>query len=96
MGVFIGRYRTQSLTQALANDPNVFLLDEPTNHLDRHNHRSLIRLLNEYSGTLIIVSHDVELLRAFASHFWFFNNNTIKVLQGKYDDVMDEINREHF
>lgn len=86
----------KSLTRVLTQDPNVLILDEPTNHLDRHNRRSLIRLLNEYAGTLIIVSHDVELLRAIVRQIWFINNNTIKILQGKYDDIINEINREEF
>lgn len=58
-----GQRLHKALTQALSADPNVLLLDEPTNHLDRHNRQSLLRLLRNYSGTLIVVSHDAELLR---------------------------------
>jgi ATPase subunit of ABC transporter with duplicated ATPase domains len=43
-----------SLTQALAQQPDVLILDEPTNHLDKDNRRSLIRLLDQFYGTLII------------------------------------------
>jgi len=58
-----GQRLNAALTQALACDPDVLLLDEPTNHLDLGNRRSLMRLLRKFSGTLIVVSHDVELLR---------------------------------
>ena len=62
-----------ALTAALAQNPHVLLLDEPTNHLDNKNRQSLMRLLAQFSGTLIIASHDVNLLRRQEYCFWHFN-----------------------
>lgn len=50
-----------SLSEALSTDPDILLLDEPTNHLDRSNRKSLLRHLQNYHGTLIVVSHDAFL-----------------------------------
>lgn len=86
-----GQRFQKALTQALSADPNVLLLDEPTNHLDRHNRQSLLRLLRHYSGTLIVVSHDTELLRNNIDTLWHIDNGKIKVFSGHYDDYKREI-----
>ena len=76
------------MTHALSLDPNVLLLDEPTNHLDRQNRTSLMRLLKSYSGTLIVVSHDTELLRYCMDTLWHVDNGQIQVFSGNYDDYI--------
>lgn len=86
-----GQRLHKALTQALSGDPNVLLLDEPTNHLDCHNRQSLLRLLRHYSGTLIVVSHDMELLRNNVDILWHITNGKIEVFSGKYDDYRREI-----
>jgi ATPase subunit of ABC transporter with duplicated ATPase domains len=86
-----GQRLHKALTRALSADPNVLLLDEPTNHLDRHNRQSLLRLLRHYSGTLIVVSHDTELLRNNVDTLWHSANGKIEVFSGNYDDYMREI-----
>lgn len=86
-----GERLNESLTRALALDPQVLLLDEPTNHLDLRNRRSLMRLLQSYAGTLIIVSHDVELLRTCVDTLWHIENGKVHIFTGKYDDYMREI-----
>lgn len=78
------------LTEALAQNPDVLLLDEPTNHLDRHNRKSLLRLLLGYQGTLIVVTHDVELLRTCIDTLWHIDQGKIHVFTGCYDDYMCE------
>ena len=50
-----GEKLNMALTQALSEDPNLLLIDEPTNHLDKFNRKSLIRMLKNYQGTLIVV-----------------------------------------
>ena len=85
-----GQRVNEALTQALAADPNILLLDEPTNHLDRRNRKSLLRLLRAYSGTLIVVTHDPELLRNDIDTLWHIDNGTIRAFSGNYDDYMRE------
>ncbi|HQZ87877.1 MAG TPA: ATP-binding cassette domain-containing protein [Gammaproteobacteria bacterium] len=83
-----GQRFNEALTHALCLDPNVLLLDEPTNHLDRQNRTSLMRLLKSYSGTLIVVSHDTELLRYCMDTLWHVDNGQIQVFSGNYDDYI--------
>ena len=79
-----------ALTDALACDPDVLILDEPTNHLDQHNRKSLMRLLRMYKGTLIVVSHDVELLRTLIDTLWHIDQGKIHAFTGNYDDYIRE------
>ena len=86
-----GQRLNQSLSQALVLDPDILMLDEPTNHLDLNNKKSLMRWLKSYSGTLIIASHDLELLRNHIDILWHINNGKIEVFRGNYDDYMREV-----
>ncbi|CEG57633.1 ATP-binding cassette domain-containing protein [Legionella fallonii] len=81
----------QALTQALAQNPQVLLLDEPTNHLDQKNRRNLMRLLEQFCGTLIIASHDVNLLRNNEFCFWNFNQQKIELYQGYFDHYQQQM-----
>jgi len=85
-----GQRLNEALTEALSVDPNVLLLDEPTNHLDLSNRKSLMRMLHSYQGTLIVVSHDVELLRSCIDTVWHIDNGYITVFSGNYDDYLKE------
>ena len=86
-----GQRLNKALTQALSLKPNVLLLDEPTNHLDRHNRKSLMRMLAHFPGTLIIVSHDVELLRHSIHTLWHIDQGKIHAFSGNYDDYRREV-----
>lgn len=86
-----GQRLNKAVTQALSCDPNVLLLDEPTNHLDRHNRKSLMRMLQSYTGTLIVVSHDTELLRNCIDTLWHIDNGQLSVFKGTYDDYIREV-----
>lgn len=86
-----GERLNKSLTAALSLNPNVLLLDEPTNHLDARNRKALMRMLRSFSGTLIVVSHDVECLRTCVDTLWHIDPPEIHVFQGNYDDYFREI-----
>lgn len=86
-----GQRLNEALTQALSKDPNILLLDEPTNHLDKKNRTSLMRMLRTYQGTLIVVSHDLEILRQCIDIIWHIDNAQIQVFSGNYDDYKREI-----
>lgn len=87
-----GGQRVQNaLTRALSRDPNVLLLDEPTNHLDAQNCRNVLRLLQHFPGTLIVVSHDTTLLRTCIDTLWHIDNEKIHVFSGSYDDYIRDM-----
>jgi ATPase subunit of ABC transporter with duplicated ATPase domains len=86
-----GERFNKSLSQALSKTPSMLLLDEPTNHLDLQNRKSLTRMLKSYYGTLIVVTHDKELLRNCVDVLWRIDNGKVEIFHGKYDDYMNEI-----
>jgi ATPase subunit of ABC transporter with duplicated ATPase domains len=86
-----GQRLNKSLTQALSCNPNILLLDEPTNHLDRHNRKSLLRMLQKFPGTLIVVTHDVELLRTCIDTLWHIDEGKVHIFSGNYDDYAREV-----
>jgi len=66
--------------------PNLLLLDEPTNHLDLQTREALSMALNEYEGTVMLVSHDRALLREVCDEFWLVAGGGVKPFDGDLDD----------
>lgn len=89
-----GQRLNRRLSEQLAQNPDLLLLDEPTNHLDKGNRKSLMRMLRRFQGTLIIVSHDTELLRHCVDTLWHIDNGRIIDFNGSYDDYMCDIKRK--
>ncbi|MBN8487451.1 MAG: ATP-binding cassette domain-containing protein, partial [Burkholderiales bacterium] len=58
--------------------PNLLLLDEPTNHLDLTTREALSMALNEFEGTVMLVSHDRALLRETCDEFWLVADGALK------------------
>jgi len=66
--------------------PNLLLLDEPTNHLDLATREALSMALNEFEGTVLLVSHDRALLREVCDEFWLVSSGGIAPFDGDLDD----------
>ncbi|HEY0819197.1 MAG TPA: ATP-binding cassette domain-containing protein [Rhizobacter sp.] len=66
--------------------PNLLLLDEPTNHLDLNTREALSMALNEFEGTVMLVSHDRALLREVCDEFWLVSDGAVKPFDGDLDD----------
>ena len=66
--------------------PNLLLLDEPTNHLDLNTREALSIALNEFEGTLVLVSHDRALLREVCDEFWLVAQGAVRDFDGDLDD----------
>jgi ATP-binding cassette, subfamily F, member 3 len=66
--------------------PNLLLLDEPTNHLDLATREALSMALNEFEGTVMLVSHDRALLRAVCDEFWMVSAGGVAPFDGDLDD----------
>lgn len=80
-----GEQFLEAFYSALCKNPDVLLLDEPTNHLDKHNRQQLFQFIKEFSGTLIVVSHDAELLNHYIDALWHIRDKKIHVFHGQYD-----------
>ncbi len=68
---------------------NLLLLDEPTNHLDLESREVLEEALDGFDGTLICVSHDRYLINRLATSVVYFENGTVKRLDGNYDKYLE-------
>jgi ATP-binding cassette subfamily F protein 3 len=66
--------------------PNLLLLDEPTNHLDLATREALAMALNEFEGTVMLVSHDRALLRSVCDEFWMVSRGGVEPFDGDLDD----------
>ncbi len=66
--------------------PNLLLLDEPTNHLDLTTREALSMALNEFEGTVMLVSHDRALLREVCDEFWLVADGRVAPFDGDLDD----------
>ncbi|MEO6623961.1 MAG: ATP-binding cassette domain-containing protein, partial [Burkholderiaceae bacterium] len=66
--------------------PNLLLLDEPTNHLDLATREALGMALNEFEGTVMLVSHDRALLREVCDEFWLVTQGGVQPFDGDLDD----------
>lgn len=88
-----------ALAKLLLNPVNLLILDEPTNHLDMQAKDMLKIALQNFEGTLIVVSHDREFLKGLTTKVFEFNNQKIKehfgdiydFLQSKQIDTLDEL-----
>lgn len=77
--------------------PNLLLLDEPTNHLDLNTREALAVALNEFEGTVMLVSHDRALLRSVCDEFWLVSKGGVAPFDGDLEDyqryLLDEAKR---
>jgi ATP-binding cassette subfamily F protein 3 len=65
---------------------NLLILDEPTNHLDVESIESLEDAIQEYDGTVLLVSHDRELLRALVDRVWVLHDTRITDFEGTFPE----------
>ena len=79
-----------NLAVLIHQQPNVLLLDEPTNHLDIMMVDDLISSLQDYSGTIIFVSHDRNFISQLANKFWLFNDKRIIDTEDEWSLILDK------
>ncbi len=84
--------------------PHLVVLDEPTNHLDIDSRAALVEAINDYTGAVILVSHDRFLLEACADRLWLVADGGVRPFEGDLDDyrrlvlsrsVPDTAERDH-
>jgi ATP-binding cassette subfamily F protein 3 len=78
------------LAQLTLLKPNLLILDEPTNHLDIESRESLIKMLKEYGGTLILISHDRYLLDQVATRIVDVAGGTVTAYDGTYSEYREK------
>ena len=68
--------------------PNFLVLDEPTNHLDLESINALNIALQRYPGTLLLVTHDHDLIDEVATRIWNFNHDRLEDFKGTYEQFL--------
>jgi len=66
--------------------PNVLVFDEPTNHLDLESINALNIALQRFQGTVLLVTHDHDLIDEVATRIWHFDNHQVEDFKGSYED----------
>jgi ATPase subunit of ABC transporter with duplicated ATPase domains len=66
--------------------PNVLMLDEPTNHLDLESINALNIALQKYEGTVLLVTHDHDVIDEVATRVWHFHDGKIEDFKGPYEE----------
>ena len=82
-----GERAKTALARLLLMDCNLLILDEPTNHLDLFTLEELERLLSEYGGTVLFVSHDEEFIRKTATRIVSFDQRKLVSFEGTLDEM---------
>ncbi|MEP7364801.1 MAG: ABC-F family ATP-binding cassette domain-containing protein [Acidobacteriota bacterium] len=93
IGVLSGGERNRyALARVLLEPVNFLLLDEPTNHLDMRAKDVLLGALQEYSGTVVFVSHDRYFMDRLATRIYEVADHEVRVYPGNYEDYLWRIN----
>ncbi|MBI4910900.1 MAG: ATP-binding cassette domain-containing protein [Acidobacteria bacterium] len=71
--------------------PNVLVLDEPTNHLDLEAINSLNIALQKFPGTLLLVTHDHDVIDEVATRIWNFSGGEIEDFKGPYEEFQNRV-----
>ena len=66
--------------------PNVLVFDEPTNHLDLESINALNIALQKFEGTVLLVTHDEDLVEEVATRIWHFDAGNIENFAGTYEE----------
>jgi ATP-binding cassette subfamily F protein 3 len=75
-----------ALAKTILTKANFLLLDEPTNHLDMKSVNTLIKVLEDYEGSFVVVSHDRYFLSQIANKIWYIEDKVLKQYPGTYDE----------
>ncbi|MDH3886025.1 MAG: ATP-binding cassette domain-containing protein [Desulfobacterales bacterium] len=78
------------LGKLLVTPVNLLLLDEPTNHLDMESSDALLAAIDNFDGTVIMVTHNEMFLHALARRLIIFQNDRIEVFDGSYQRFLDK------
>jgi len=70
--------------------PNLIILDEPTNHLDMETRDALDMAIQEFTGAIILVTHDKHLLASISDQFWWVHNGAVQNIHGDLDSYLQQ------
>ena len=81
-----GEQARLAFCKLILTKPNILIFDEPTNHLDLEAINALNIALQRYEGTVLLVTHDHDLIDEVATRLWIFDSGQIEDFQGPYEE----------
>jgi len=95
VGPFSGGEKARLVLALIVSQrPNLLLLDEPTNHLDLEMRHALGMALQDYTGAIVIVSHDRYMLKLVADELWLVHHGRATPFDGDLDDYATWLRQE--
>jgi ATP-binding cassette subfamily F protein 3 len=92
ISVLSGGERSRVLLGKLLVSPsNMLMLDEPTNHLDMESNDSLVEAIDDFNGSVILVTHSEMMLHALATRLIVFDDGKVILFEGTYQDFIDRV-----
>lgn len=89
----LGERTRIKIAKLILQDNDVLILDEPTNHLDLHSRESLEKTLQDYNGTILLISHDRYMLEKICDKLLVFEDESIKRMEWGFREYMDRKER---
>ena len=77
--------------RTMLEKPNLLILDEPTNHLDLESINALNIALQKFQGTVLLVTHDQDLMEEVGTRVWHFDNGRIVDFKGTYEEFASTV-----
>lgn len=90
-----GQAARLALAAIMQHNPNILVLDEPTNHLDLESIESLENALNDFSGSVIFVSHDKRFVSAIADVVFELTDSGMEIHDGSYQDYLESLGQDY-
>lgn len=75
-----------AIAELILGNSDMLFLDEPTNHLDIESKTAIVAILKNFTGPIIMISHDRYVLNEICNIIWEIENNEIKKYLGNYND----------
>jgi ATPase subunit of ABC transporter with duplicated ATPase domains len=87
-----GEQARLAFCKLILTKPNILIFDEPTNHLDLEAINALNIALQRYEGTVLLVTHDHDLIDEVATRLWIFHEHAVEDFQGPYQEFKGKHN----
>ena len=92
IGQLSGGEKSRLLLALITKDaPHLLILDEPTNHLDLQSRQALLEALNEYTGAVVLITHDLHVIELTCDTLWIVRRGTCQSFMGDLDDYKAQL-----
>ncbi len=92
IGQLSGGEKSRLLLALITKDaPHLLILDEPTNHLDLQSRQALLEALNEYTGAVVLITHDLHVIELTCDTLWIVRRGTCQNFMGDLDDYRAQL-----